>query len=170
MALHVVSARQTIELFADGAHERTQRLRAEVEADACGGEQLGQWTLPAQRQCRAIVRQRLARVLARLHPQLQRAELRNAVLDVVERDLEQVKLAVPLVALVVLEPAEVEVLAARTEAGAEAQPLVAALLSRVAGVGVDPVLVLVDRRDPRNSAMTFSKYVRLARAASVASG
>src|SRR5688500_18896370 len=63
-------ARQSIEFVADRAHEWAERLGAEVEANTSGREQFGQRACAAQCQGRAVVGQRLPRVLARLHPQL----------------------------------------------------------------------------------------------------
>src|SRR5689334_19417601 len=89
------SRRESAELLAEGVHQRSQRLLREVEGDARGGEQLGQWPSAAEGERGAVVGDGLVRVGLGLHPELERAQLRDAVLDVVERRVEQVELALP---------------------------------------------------------------------------
>ena len=77
---------------------------------------------------------------------MQRAELGDAVLDVVKRVQENVELLVPIFGPGALVAAPVD---AAAEAIHQAVPGVVALGDRVAGVQVEPVLERIDRGDPR---------------------
>src|SRR5216117_2298410 len=98
-----------------GAHLR----RVEDERGAGGREQLGQRLRRAEREGAAVRRQR-ARVIAEgVAPDLQRGELRDAVLHVIERVQEYVELAMPARPPLGLEARPVD---ARVEARVDAEP------------------------------------------------
>src|SRR4051812_8552455 len=86
-------------------------------------------------------------VALRVAPDLQRAELREAVLDVIERAREDVRLAEPARDALVAQPAPVH---ARLEALADREPgSVARLAVAALAARVDPVLERVDAGDVR---------------------
>src|SRR5882762_172970 len=70
-------------------------LAAEIEFAAGGGEEFRQRTRAAQRQSFLVIRQRGGFAALPIYPDLEGAQLRDAVLDVVERMNEDVQLAVP---------------------------------------------------------------------------
>src|SRR5271155_5749209 len=90
--------------------------------------------------------ERGGKIAARGLPELKRAELRDAVFDVVERDLKDVKLPVPDVGAGLLESAPI---LAAAEAVHEREPEFFPRVAGVAGMGIDPVLERIDGGHPR---------------------
>src|SRR6202041_3395788 len=84
-----------------------------------------------------VVVERGVKIAARGLPKLQRAELRNAVFHIVERNLKDVELPVPDVGARLLEAAPVFRAA---ETVHEREPVLRALPGRMLRVRVDPVL------------------------------
>ena len=70
-------------------------LLREIEFQARGGPELGQRPAPTQREGFTILSQCLLPVPARVLPELQCADLGDAVLDVVKRHAEQMELTLP---------------------------------------------------------------------------
>src|SRR5690606_29462183 len=84
-------------------------------------------------------------LVERTHPELEGAELSDAVLDVIERMAEQVQLPLPLRLALALQAVPRHRAA---ETLVKIEPVLRALLVRVLGVAVDEVLERVNRRDP----------------------
>src|SRR5690606_17005718 len=76
-------------------HEPAHLVRIEDELCPGSGVDLGQRSRPAKRECRLVAVNRRTVVHQAVPPDLKRSHLGYAVLDVVERILEYVELAVP---------------------------------------------------------------------------
>src|SRR5688572_17085423 len=138
-----------LERLHDVVHEPAEHPAPHVELEARGLEQLRERPAAAERQRGAVALDRPALVLACVAPDLQRADLRDAVLDVIEGRAEDVSLRLPRVPQLILEPGVVHGLG---EPAADREPRFLALGPRVTLVRVEPVLERVDRRDPREQA------------------
>src|SRR4029077_4506914 len=98
----------------------------------------------AQGQGLAISADCFATVAQAVPPDLQRAQLRDSVLDVVEGIFEEVRLEIPARDPLAIEPAPVDYVS--LESAAALQPLLVACVGVAAlGVRVDPLLECVDR-------------------------
>src|SRR5688572_11152990 len=144
-----ISGGELGQFLADGVHQGAEGFFGEVEDDAGGGEELGERAGAAEFQGGAVVGDRAVGVVAGFDPELEGAELGDAVFDVVEGDVEEVELGAPERLAVVLDAAPILL---ALEAVGEAKPFGLALRARVAGVGVDPVLERVDGGHPREEA------------------
>ncbi len=82
----VRSGRHRLENLGQVCDQRAGRLRAEVEPKSGGLEEPRQRLRAAERKGSLVARDRLGPVASRPQPELQGAELGDAVLDVVERD------------------------------------------------------------------------------------
>src|SRR5579859_810051 len=103
----ICSAIQFLQIRESRSNERPNCLFAEIEPKTCRAEQVRQGPRPAQRLSLAVLRDRLFPILLRIAPDLQGAGLRDSVLDVVERNGEQVQLPVPVVGQRFLVPGPV---------------------------------------------------------------
>src|ERR1043166_1825541 len=137
--------------------ERADRLLAEIELELRRGEELGERLRPAQRFRMPIRGDRTLSVLLGVLPHLERARLRDPVLDVVKGHRVNVKLSVPAPGLRILKARPV-LRAAQT--ATEIDPPGATLVARVVGMRVRPVLERVDRRDPRVRVQQILEMVR----------
>ena len=120
-------------------------FRAEVETAAGGGEEFGQGFAAAEGQGVLVLAKGFGVVAFGVGPDLQGAELGDAVFDVVEGIQEDVELAVPKVAAGVFVAGPIDFGA---EAFHQAVPGGFSLRAGVVGVGVYPVLKGVHGGDP----------------------
>src|SRR6202023_889145 len=91
----LISGVERVELFLDHRHQLAHPLGVEDQSRTGRLEQLGQRPRPAERERLTILADGFPRVALAVAPDLQRAELRDAVFDVVERAAEEVRLLVP---------------------------------------------------------------------------
>src|SRR5688572_22476907 len=123
-------------------HQGADRLFAEIELEARRAEEVRQRPGPPERLAGPVFRDRALPGFLRVAPDLQRAGLRNPVLDVIERHREEVELAVPGVGLHLLVAAPV---LRSAQPPPQVEPGVLAVHARMVGISVDPVLEGVDR-------------------------
>src|SRR5438132_1517070 len=109
------------QLFLDHLDQVTHALAVEDEARPGGRVELRQWPAGAQRERLSILAHRLAAIGQAVAPDLQRTELRDSVLDVVEGKFEEVRLVIPAGDPLSVEPAPVDRVAFKT--ATQLQPL-----------------------------------------------
>src|SRR5438876_12146804 len=95
MRSHVPLVAEFFQFFFNRIHERDERLVVETEMRARRFKQFGQRARAAQRERGPIALHSLAIVLAAAQPDLQRADLRDSIVDEIEGNDEKVENAMP---------------------------------------------------------------------------
>jgi hypothetical protein len=143
-----LSARQLIqfgEFALDELGEGFDGFGAEVETASSGGEKFGQGFAAAESQRALVLAKGFGVVAFGVGPDLQRAELGDAVFDVVKGIKEDVELAVPHIVAGVFVTSPINFGA---ETFHQAIPGGLALGAGVVGVSVNPVLESIDGCNP----------------------
>src|SRR5256886_9473643 len=109
-----VSGVQRRQLFLDDLDQLTHALAVEDQARPGGLVELRQWPAGAQRERLSILAHRLAAIGQAIAPDLQRTELRDPVLDVVEGKFEEVRLVIPAGDPLSIDPVPVDRVAFKT--------------------------------------------------------
>ena len=139
------SRAELFELAFDGFHERRNEPIAEIKPCSSRSEQLGKRPRASQRQRLLVVGDGPRPVAQGSLPDLERPELGDTVFDVIERVQENVELAMPqmVAGFFVAGPIDDS-----TEAIEQLSPGGGPFETSMIGVGIDPMLKRVDRRDP----------------------
>src|SRR3984957_1394169 len=130
-------SRQSRQFLPHRLHQRLERLGRKIESNPRRGEEFRQRPGAAEGEGGAVVGEGLLGVLLGFEPELQGAELGDAVFDVIERDVEQVELALPTGGAGGFVAGPVD---AAAEAVEEGEPMGGALAFGVAGGGGAPGL------------------------------